>query len=1055
MRIRVLGPVTVGAVDGGLGGPKPKALLVALLRQTRHVVATERLVDLLWDDSPPSSATALVHTYVSLLRRGLSAAGLADAVRTRAPGYQLDVEPGECDVHVFEREHERARQAERAGAFQEAHEGYRQALSLWRGQALGGVDTRFAIAWADDLHERRLAARDGLARSSLALGRVEDAADELRGLVGEHPLREESRALLMRALAESGRQADALEVYRDGRRRLLDELGIEPGRHLRDLHTAILDGSLTAATPTAADPAATTPATAAHAVRTPASPAHPTPAHPTQTRPAVQAPERPVARTLPPDIGDFTGRGEELAAVLALGNTPPDERATAPVVVVSGAGGTGKSALAVHAAHRLAQRYPDGQLFADLRGFGAELSPLTALARFLTALGVPAAELPATLDERIALYRQRLAGRRLIVVLDNARSEQQVRPLLPGDPGCLVLLTSRSRLAGLGGASAVELEVFDSTSAVEMLGKIIGRDRVAAAPDAAERIAVLCAGVPLALRAAGAKLLARPHWPLKSLAARLADERRRLDELTVGDLAIRSCLSLNYAELDELRRRAFHLLCLLDLPDFGWWIAAPLLEVDLAEAEDIVEHLVDLRLLDVAGVDAIGRVRYRFHDLVQLYGAEQAAEHETPDTVAAAVARSLTAWVALVEAGARRLPRVALGLRIVPTDRAETHPDLIAEVEEEPLGWLRAETSAVVRAVERAHELGVDRAATLLVSSLLSSAFAIRNEFDGWQRTHEVALTLARQGDDRRAETVVLAGLGQLHYEKDDFTAALTHFEQALDHADALEDDTARAVCLVGIGTVHRELGRVTLARDTLTTAAGLGARLGDDSVVAAADYGLGSLHRDHGDLNDAADRFRDAAQRYAAANDPRGEALAVRGLSLCHRALGEYRQAAELSARATTALRSIGDELGATYARQAWAKASLRLPEPTGPAERTDLAATLTDCLAVCERSRDRFGVALVTRTLGELHLARGDLDTARDHLTAALDLWTELDLRVWRARTLRDLAAADPARQDAHWAAALDLLRGTGAREERELAATTPQQWRDTVRGQAEQRG
>lgn len=1035
MRIRVLGPVTVGAVEGGLGGPKPKALLVALLRQTRHVVATERLVDLLWDDGPPSSATALVHTYVSLLRRGLSAAGLADAVRTRAPGYLLDVEPGECDVHIFEREHERARQAERAGAFEEAQEGYRRALSLWRGQALGGVDTRFAIAWADDLHERRLAARDGLARSSLALGRAEDAADELRGLVGEHPLREESRALLMRALAESGRQADALEVYRDGRRRLLDELGIEPGRHLRDLHTAILDGSLLTA-PTPATPAP--PPTAAHAM---------------PTRPAVQAPERPVARTLPPDIGDFTGRAGELAAVLALGNTPPDERTTTPVVVVSGAGGTGKSALAVHAAHRLAQRYPDGQLFADLRGFGAELSPFTALARFLTALGVPAAELPATLDERIALYRHHLAGRRLIVVLDNARSEQQVRPLLPGDPGCLVLLTSRSRLAGLGSASAVELEVFDTASAVEMLGKIIGPDRVAAAPDAAERIAALCAGVPLALRAAGAKLLARPHWPLKSLAARLADERRRLDELTVGDLAIRSCLSLNYAELDELRRRAFHLLCLLDLPDFGWWVAAPLLEVDLAEAEDIVEHLVDLRLLDVAGVDAIGRVRYRFHDLVQLFGAEQAAEHETPNTVAAAVARSLTAWVALVEAGARRLPRMTPSLRIAPDDRADTHPELIAEVEEDPLGWLRAETSAVVRAVERAHELGVDRAATLLVSSLLSSAFAIRNEFDGWQRTHEVALELAREGDDRRAEAVVLAGLGQLHYEKDDFTAALTHFEQALRHADAVDDDTARAVCLVGIGTVHRELGHVTLAHDTLTTAAELGARLGDDNVVGAAEYGLGSLHRDHGDLADAADRFRNAAQRYAAADDPRGEALAMRGLSLCHRALGEYPRAAELSDRATTALLAIGDELGATYARQAWAKASLRLP---GTADRTtDLTATLTDCLAVCERGRDRFGVALVTRTLGELHLARGDLDTAREHLTAALDLWTALDLGVWRARTLRDLAAADPARQDAHWAAALDLLRGTGAREERELAATTPQQWRETVLDQAKQRG
>ncbi|PRY41458.1 AfsR/SARP family transcriptional regulator [Umezawaea tangerina] len=1015
MRIRVLGPVTVGTETGasGLGGPKPKALLVALLRQARHVVATERLVDLLWDDSPPSSATALVHTYVSVLRRGMAAAGLAEAVRTRAPGYLLDVEHGECDVDLFEHEHERAREAERDGAFALAHEHYRRALSLWRGQALGGVDARFAVAWADELHERRLAARDGLARSDLALGRAEDAAHELRGLVTEHPLREETRALLMRALAESGRQADALEVYREGRRHLLDELGIEPGRPLRDLHTAILDGSV--------------PATRA----TPASP--------------VRVSARPVAHTLPPDIGDFTGRTGELASVLALGGTPPDDRVTRPVVVVSGAGGTGKSTLAVHAAHRLAPRYPDGQLFVDLRGFGAELSPFTALGRFLTALGVRAADLPTTLDERIALYRQRLAGLRLIIVLDNARAEQQVRPLLPGEPGCLVLVTSRSRLAGIGGAFPVELEVLRTPSALEMLGKIIGPERVAGDPDAAGRIAALCAGVPLAIRAAGAKLLARPHWPLKSLAARLADERRRLDELTVGDLAIRSCLSLNYAELDDRRRRAFHLLCLLDLPDFGWWLAAPLLDVDTAEAEDVVEHLVDLRLLDVAGVDQIGRVRYRFHDLVQLFGAEQAAEHETRETVTDAVARSLTAWADLVEAGARRLPRVTLGLRIAPSRQAEAHPELIAEVEADPVGWLRAETSTVVRAVERARELGVGRTATLLVSSLLSSTFAVRNEFDGWQRTQEVALALAREGHDRRAEAVVLAGLGQLHYEKDDFATARTHFEQALRHADAVDDDAVRAVCLVGIGTVRREQGHVVPATYALTTAADLAERLGEDSVVAAAEYGLGALHRDHGDLGEAADRFRRAAHRYAAVEDPRGEALAMRGLSLCHRARGEYREAADLSGRAAANLLAAGDELGATYSRQAWVKASLRLV----PA--VDLVGPLVECLAVCERGHDRFGVALVTRTLGELHLARNDLPAAREHLTAALALWTELGLDVWRARTLRDLAAADPSRQDEHWTAALDLLHGTGAREERELAATTPRQWRDTVRRQA----
>ncbi|ACU39143.1 AfsR/SARP family transcriptional regulator [Actinosynnema mirum] len=1023
MRIRLLGPVAVGtdAVQAALGGPKPKALLVALARQGGHVVGIDRLVDLLWGETPPASGTALVHTYVSQLRRALAKVGLPDALRTSSPGYRLVAEPGDCDVDVFTAEHTAAREAERSGDHAAAHAAYGRALALWRGPALDGVDADFALAWAQELAEHRLAARDGLARTALALGRPLSAADELRGLVAEHPLREESRALLMRALAESGRQADALEVYRDGRRHLLDELGIEPGRGLRELHTAILDGSLT--TPAADVPR---PAAAAAAV----------------TATATAAPARPLTRTLPPDINDFTGRADELAAILALGATGPD-RPAAPVVVVSGAGGTGKSALAVHAAHLLAEQYPDGQLFTDLRGHGAPPSASTVLARFLGALGVPVEDLPPGLDDRIALYRRHLTGRRLVIVLDNARTEQQVRPLLPTEPGCLVLVTSRARLAGLG--SAVDLEVFDAGSAVEMLGRIIGSDRVASAPDAARRIATLCAGVPLAIRAAGAKLLARPHWPLKSLATRLSDERRRLDELTVGDLAIRSCLGLNYAELDERAKHAFHLLCLLDLPDFGWWVAAPLLGVDTATAEDLVENLVDLRLLDVAGIDPIGRVRYRFHDLVQLFGAELAAQHEPPGAATDAVAACLAAWADLAETGVKGLPRVTLSPRLpaAPAGAPSTDPELVAEVEADPAGWLDAETAAAVRAVHRAHELRVDAVTTLRVAVLLSSAFAARNEFEAWQRTLRVALALAEESGDPRAGAVVLAGLGQLHAELDEYDEALAHFERALERADAAGDDAVRAVCLAGTGTAHRERGNPELAATALTAAAELGAALADDAVVAAAEYGLGALRRDLGDLAGAADRFDRAVRRYAAAGDRRGEALALRGVALCHRARGEHRVSAELCERAAVALDEVGDALGAAYARQAWAKAALRLPgSPTA-----ELAACLDACLAVCERGNDRFGVALVTRTTGELHLSRGDLATAREHLRAALAGWTELGLDTWRARTLRDLAAADPEHQDEHWALARELLSGTGAREERELAETTPVGWRAAV--------
>lgn len=1007
MRVLVLGPVEVRATGGvvNLGGPKPKALLSALLMQARQVVSTERLIDLIWDDSPPQSANALVHTYVSALRRGFAAAGLDGAVVTRAPGYVLDITPDDSDLESFERHLDTARRAERSNDHETAAQHYERALGLWRGPAFGGVDAAFARVRADGLAEERLGAEEGHARCRLAQGRAGDLTQPLRALVAAHPLREEARGLLMRVLYETGRQADALAIYRDGRERLLDELGIEPGDGLRELHGAILNGAV-------------------HRPRT-----------------APQAPPAAAAtapRNLPPDIGDFTGRDDALATVLRLATA---ERSTR-TVVVSGFGGAGKSALAVHAAYRLREQYPDGQLFADLRGFDREVGAFDVLGRFLSALGVAGADLPSTVDDRVELFRRAVSGKRLVIVLDNARGEHQLRPLLPGDPHCLVIITSRSRLTGLEGAEPVELDFFSTEASVEMLGKIIGPERVASQRGAAERIANLCGGVPLAIRAAAAKLLARPHWPLKSLATRLSDERRRLDELAVGDLAIRSSLRLNYTELNDLQRRAFHLLSVLDLPDFGWWVAAPMLGVPLEEAEDTVEQLVDLRLLDVAGVDAIGRVRYRFHDLVQLFGAEHAAAAEPAEEVAAAVSRVLATWMALVKAGSRRMPRVTLGLHPTTDTAVDVDERLVEEVEDDPRGWFKSETAAVVRAVERAGELGIDDVTTLLITALLSSPFAARNEFDAWQRTHEVALTAARAAGNRQAEAMVLAGLGQLYYEKDDFETALEHFTHAEAHAVAVGDEATRAVALVGLGTVRRDLAEFATARDDLETAVSLGERIGDDSVVGAASYGLGVISRDHGGIDDAAAHLHRCVELYRKTGDSRGEALALRGLSLCHRARDEHAAAAELSELAIEILVAAGDELGTTYARQSWAKALLRLGRTEGMVD------VLTGCLDTCTRHRDRFGAALVTRTLGELYLAVGERTMAKETLAAALADWEALKLPLWQARTLRDLAAADPERASEHWQRAQELCAAVGGRETAELAEHTPATWYDHVR-------
>jgi DNA-binding SARP family transcriptional activator/tetratricopeptide (TPR) repeat protein len=1019
MRILALGPVELARTDGTpvpVGGAKPKALLLALLQQRRRVLSLEQIIDLIWDESPPQSASASVHTYVSALRRGITTAGGGSAVLvTRAPGYVLDVPASGSDIGSFTENVDLARRAERQREFLHAAEQYDAALELWRGSALGGVDAAFARVWAAALLEERLDAEEGRARVRLELGRAGEVIPGLTRLVAAHPTREECRWLLMRALHVSGRQAEALEVYRTGRTHLLDELGIEPGERLRALHAEILAGpSRRARTPV------------------PARTAGPVAA-------ATRSDDYTAPRNLPPDIGDFTGRDEDLAALLRMG-AGSDRR----TVVVSGFGGAGKSTLAVHAAHLVSRQFPDGQLFADLRGAGRDLDAHEVLGRFLQAMGMPAAAVPATTDERAEQYRSRVAGRRLIIVLDNARGEHQVRPLLPGDPGSLVVITSRSRLTGLEHAESIELDFLDADSAVAMLSTIIGAERVDAQRAAAERIAELCGGIPLAVRTAGAKLLARPHWPLKSLVARLSDERRRLDELTVGDLAIRSSLGLNYAELDGRQRRAFHLLCLLDMPDFGWWPVVPLLGVAPEDAEDVVEHLVDLRLVDVAGVDGVGRVRYRLHDLVQLFGAEQAAGDAD---VTAAVSRTLETWMVLVAATTRGLPRVTIPPCQVSVPAVDVDPVLISDAEDDPAAWLSSETAAVVRVVERAHALGVDHGAVVALACLLVAPFATHNEFDAWERTQQAALAAARASADRRAEAVVLAGVGDLHAKKDDFPAAFDHFQRARDLAEAVGDDDTVALALLGMGSVHREHGEFDAAIPDLHTAAELGERIGNRDIVAAANYGLGAISRDHGDIAEATERLTRSAEVYREVGDQRGVGLALRGLSLCHRATADHAPAADLAGRAAELLADVGDELGTAYARQSWAKASLRLGH-----DAETVTETLTECLYTCTRMHDRFGVALMTRTLGEADLATGDLSSAREWLSVALRLWTDLDLPLWQARTLRDLAAAtvteDEDVAETQWNLARELCVPMKARESRELAVLTPSAWLAEVR-------
>jgi len=1006
LEFRLLGPVE--AWEGGrrlpLGGPKPRALLAALLLAAGKVVSSERLVDVLWGEDPPKSAHALVQTYVYGLRRTLAEGGGSEVIETRPSGYAVLFQPGQLDVESFEQLVADGRRHASDGDHERAAESLRAALSLWRGSALGGIG-HVLRGEAARLDETRLLVLEERLDAELALGRQAEAVGELTELVRAHPARERSRAQLMTALYRLGRQADALTVYHEGRQALADELGVDPGAKLQELYEAVLR----------ADPALDS-----------APPAPPPPG-----RPGPEA----VPAHLPRGIADFTGREKQLAELAALLGAASD---TLTVCVISGKGGVGKSTLAVKVAHQVTPAYPDGQLYADLRGVTGSPTPaLEVLGRFLRALGLPPTAIPATVAECVDAYRSAVSGKRLLVVLDDAGTEQQVRPLLPGSPTCAVLITARRRLAGLDGVKVNDLDVFDTEAALDLLARIAGAERVHTEHDAAERIVRLCGHLPLALRTAGARLAARPHWPLATLALRLVDEHRRLDELTAGDLEVRASVGLSYRGLDDPAKRAFRLLGLLGVPDFASWVMAALLDVPESVAEGVVERLLDAQLLDHVAVDAVGQTRYRLHDLLRVYAAERAEVEEPPEERAAAVTRALGGWLWLITRAAAARPSGALAMRREYITVRPVDADVPDEVAGDLLTWFNAESPALVVAVERAAAMNLHEVACEVAAALCSSSFWLDARFEEWRRTHESALEAARRAGDQPAEATLLVGLGQLRYRQDRYPEARGFFQQALSLLRAAGDRHGQAVAITGIGTACREQGDLAESLLHLRQAGDTFRELGDDAGVGHVNRLAGSVLLEQGEFAAAHALLADALAAFRRLGSGRGEGLTLRSIGLVHRAVGELDRAQALCARAVVLLREAGDPLMAAYAVQALAKTRIRLGGDAG------ILPELLDALRVCERHGDRFGGALVERTVGELHLARGRYALAEEHLCRAAEAWDRLGLPLFRARTLRDLAAVREATGNAQSAASLRAVAVAvfaefGTREYGELHGT-----------------
>lgn len=676
MEFRVLGPLEV-LEDGRpieFGSSRQRTILSMLLFEASRVVPLSRLVDAVWDAEPPATARNQIHTCIYSLRTRLTSGGADPAISTRSPGYQISVGDGALDIAVFRRLSSRGL-ALAEDEPEEAVRYLRNALTLWRGPAASGIDSRLVQGIATQLNEDYLAILDECIDLELKLGLHHDLVGELSTLVRQHPLRERTRAQHMLALYRSGRQAEALDSYRQIRMIFAEQLGLEPGGELRALQQSILteDRALS---------------------------------HPKPRKPAWgSTSEAVVPHQLPPMTPDLTGRDallHQVTSVLSASARADAKNQYVPIVSLQGKGGIGKTALAVHAAHAVRDLYPSGQLFARLQGpDGSPVSPGTVQLRFLAALGMAVDALPDNAPDRTEIYRSLLAERRLLIVLDDAHDVSQVAPLIPGSAGCAVIISSRVPLPGLPGVSQYEVDDLDEGASIELLSKILGAERIRDEASPARQLARLCAGLPMALRIVAAKLELRRHWAIADMVSRMTDELSRLDELTLSKTSLRSTLAPSYQKLDAEARRLFVRLSLLGAAEFGSWVSAPLLDMGYQAARDVLDILVDARLVEVWLAEDHS-ARFRLPDLVRIYAMERLVADETAICRANALRRLLECSLALVTEARRRVcpgnSPVQHGRTPVWTLPAGDLDRVLAD----PASWLAREHSALAAAVSEA-----------------------------------------------------------------------------------------------------------------------------------------------------------------------------------------------------------------------------------------------------------------------------------------------------------------------------------------------------------------
>lgn len=1025
MEFRLLGPLVVRHGEQVVPVPrgKQRVLLAALLLHANRVVSIDDLTETLWGSRPPPSARVTLQNYVKRLRQSLLDSGRA-VISSQPPGYLIRVTAGDLDVWKFEELVEAAQAAARESSWESVVSLASAALDLWRGEPLADVESEgLTQQAAPRLREMKLRAEEMRIDACLNLGRHADAISKLLQLVAENPLRERFHALLMITLYRDGRHAEALAAYRRVRELLVEELGTEPGTELRELHQRML----------ALDPALGI-----------------LKAEPVTAR----APVRVVPRELPPDVSGFTGRAAELAELDRLashvghgamaGNRHSSRNGAAlahgaviAVSAVSGTAGVGKTALAVRWAHQISRRFPDGQLYANLRGYDAArpVSAAEALAGFLRALGVPGEDIPAGVDERAARYRSLLADRRVLVVLDNVVDADQVRPLLPGGSGCVAVITSRDALAGLvarDGARRLELDLMPMPDAIGLLRTLIGR-RVDDDPAGAMELARQCSRLPLALRIAAELAVGNAAVPLAGLVSELADEQQKLDLLDAGGdarTAVRAVFSWSYRRLAAGPARAFRMAGLHPGPCFDRYAVAALTGTSAAQAGRALEQLSRAHLIQPAGPG-----RYGLHDLLRVYARDLASGTDAHAERQSALARLMDYYLCAAGAAVTVLfpgvqfqrPDSSAAMSAAPLaspaqarDWLDAHRSTLAAVSTQAVsrGW-PDHAMKLAEVLFRYLEGGAHYPELLLIcdnarqaarhlGDLAAEAQALNNaslvdlrqgRYREGASLLRQALELYRQSGDQIGQAWALGNLGIVDYLEGRYRQAVGNQRQALAGYRSLGDKVGEARTLVNIALVDLLQGRYQQASSQFNNALALHREVGNRTGESQAVLNLGLIDTRQARYQRAGERLLEALAMFREHADPTGETDALNGLGALGFRLGRHEHAVDYHQAALALARRTGNQAGEAEAHNGLGDVLLAVGEPGRARQHHAMALRMASQIgSKYEQARAHAGLARARTVIAR----RGDVDgashdsvgesTGAQHWSEALRLFTAL---------------------------------------------------------------